>query len=243
MTTHISSKKNHLQRETCKKITGQVGHINLLDNEVFHEICNHLTVISSNAQFCLKHYANHEDARRSLMSIIDNVGFINKFLKHQDISKIKIQPGIVQINDVIRKAIVLLETDINHKDMRLSINLGHIPESRVDAVKLEEVFVNLLLNSVNSLKNGGAINISSSFDRDTNDIIIRLEDDGKGVPQRYIEKVFEPFFSLSNGGKGIGLAICRKIIESHNGNIFAENITINKKKWMRVSIQIPLQVD
>lgn len=91
---------------------------------------------------------------------------------------------------------------------------------------------------MNYVKKSGNISISSLFDRKTNNIIIHFRDSGKGIPQKHIKKIFDPFFSLSKKGEGPDLLICQNIINSHGGKIFAENI---KNKGTQITIQLPLQ--
>ena len=214
--------------------------IDFLARDISHKILNSLNVINISAQFCLTYYAEHKELRNSLREIINNVGFANKFIEDiLNLTSTKLHPRLTQTNDVVKQAIDLLKKDLNHKDIRVIFrNSKRVPKSFMDNVKLEQVFVNLLINSMNSLKKGGSISISSLFDRKTDDIIIHFRDSGKGIPQKYIEKVFTPSFSLSKKWEGPGLLICQSIIDSHGGNIFAENI---KKEGTRITIQLPLQ--
>lgn len=110
----------------------------------------------------------------------------------------------------------------------------------MDGTKMEQVFVNLILNSIHALKKNGVIAISSLFERKTNEIIIYIKDNGKGMPKKYGTKAFELFslVSRSKRVKGLGLAICRNVIDAHNGKIHAENI---EDGGTMITIQLPLK--
>ena len=224
----------------CRKINNKkVATIEYLADVISHEIRNSLTIINSNAQFCLKYYADNKDLRESLNAVIDSVSFTNRFTEDLlSLSEKEYQLKLTQITDVIKKSINLLNTDLSHKHIKVYFRSAtHIPMTYIDSVKMEHVFVNLLLNSMNALEKGGSISVSCTFDRQAESIIIRFRDSGKGIPENHIRDIFDPFVSLSQKGKGLGLAICQRIVDGHNGKIFAENI---KKKGAQITIQLPL---
>lgn len=217
----------------------KVSVVEYLAGVISHEIRNPLTVINSNAQFCLKHYADNKDLRKSLNAVVDSVGFTKRFTEELlGLTRKEYQLKLTQIQDIIKKSINLLKTDLSHKHIKIYFrSIKHIPRTYIDSVKMEQVFINVLLNAMNALKKGGSISVSCTFDRQAENIIIRFGDSGKGIPEKHIKDIFDPFVSLSENGNGLGLAICQKIVDGHNGKIFAENI---KKKGAQITIQLPL---
>lgn len=90
-----------------------------------------------------------------------------------------------------------------------------------DAVKLDAVFINLIINSIQAMHEGGKIDIVIS-DQD-NVAILKFVDSGDGIPDENIEKIFEPLFTTKQKGTGLGLASCKNIIEQHQGEISVSN--------------------
>jgi len=91
-----------------------------------------------------------------------------------------------------------------------------------DATKLQRVFINIILNSIQILGKGGTIEVQIS--EQNNDAIIQISDSGPGIPPEILPKIFDLLFTTKKDGTGLGLAICKKIIEEdHNGTIQVEN--------------------
>jgi signal transduction histidine kinase len=116
-----------------------------------------------------------------------------------------------------------IHVEIPKNDMHIDCDIG----------KLDAVFINLIVNSIQELNQGGKIQIKIS-EKD-NFVIIRFIDSGKGIPDEDLSKVFEPLFTTKQKGTGLGLASCKNIIEQHQGDLRVENnpttftITLPKK--------------
>lgn len=92
---------------------------------------------------------------------------------------------------------------------------------RCDREQFEVLFINLLSNSIDAIDGRGTIKISA--DETSKEITISLTDSGSGIPEEYIQKVFEPLITLKEKGTGLGLASCKNIVESHQGSITVKN--------------------
>ncbi|MEW6409813.1 MAG: ATP-binding protein [Nitrospirota bacterium] len=100
---------------------------------------------------------------------------------------------------------------------------NHLPETMADPQQLQQVFMNLLLNSTDAMPDGGTLTVRTFYDSSTDSILIDISDTGKGISKDTIDKIFQPFFTTKSKGTGLGLAITRQLIEQHGGNIMAEN--------------------
>ncbi|MBK7090503.1 MAG: ATP-binding protein [bacterium] len=107
---------------------------------------------------------------------------------------------------------------------------------RVDRENLGGAIVNLLKNADESMPNGGCITLALNK-RDSR-LIIDVCDEGGGIPESMREKIFVPFFTTRDGGTGLGLALVRKVIDAHRGNILVTN---NPQKGSTFSIELPLR--
>lgn len=106
------------------------------------------------------------------------------------------------------------------EDLSIEV-IGQNVDFVYDADKLEVVFDNLISNAIDAINHNGKITISV-FEKD-NDVLIEIQDSGKGVPQEHLAKIFEPLFTTKQKGTGLGLASCKSIVEQHGGNISVQN--------------------
>jgi signal transduction histidine kinase len=99
----------------------------------------------------------------------------------------------------------------------------HLPEITADPQQLQQVFFNILLNSVDAIPEGGKITVTTRYDENSKTVVVVLRDTGKGIPAELMEKIFQPFFTTKGKGTGLGLAISKRIIEEHSGAIEVAN--------------------
>jgi signal transduction histidine kinase len=98
-----------------------------------------------------------------------------------------------------------------------------LPEIMCDPMQLKQVFMNLLLNAVDAMPEGGALVLKTSFDEAASAVTIALSDTGKGIEPSVRDKIFQPFFTTKAKGTGLGLAISKRLIEEHGGTIGIES--------------------
>ena len=88
----------------------------------------------------------------------------------------------------------------------------------MDCNKIQEVLLNLILNSIASIEKAGEISIELQ-EKNRNELEIIFTDKGKGIKKEHLSQIFQPFFTTKRSGTGLGLSICKNIIEAHNGSI------------------------
>jgi PAS domain S-box-containing protein len=140
------------------------------------------------------------------------------------------------ITAIIDDAVGLVEIEAHRHRLSITSNLaGDLPEVNVDPVLILQVLVNLLKNALDSVReayplssrwSAPPVNISADLDTSTFPAMLRIQvtDSGGGIAESVIERMFEPFFSTKVDGMGMGLNICRSIIESHHGRLWASNV-------------------
>ena len=129
---------------------------------------------------------------------------------------------IVNVNDQIANALMLIENQRVIQQITIKKNLDKdLPKIYGWANELDQVFLNLFLNALENLETKGILTVSSSF---TEKIVkIKIKDNGKGILSKNLKHVFDPFFSTKkDAGVGLGLFICKGLIEHHNGKITVE---------------------
>ena len=131
------------------------------------------------------------------------------------------------IHQVLERVLLLTESHISKRNIKLEKNLQpNLPKVKGNSGELEQVFLNLIRNASDAIgEEGGCISIRSEFDQAQGDIRLSFADTGTGIPEEVKEKIFDPFFSTKEAGKGtgLGLYISYTIIEEHEGRIEVES--------------------
>jgi PAS domain S-box-containing protein len=132
----------------------------------------------------------------------------------------------LNLNELIQEALALLETEVQSYQIAVRTTLNEtIPEVLADRVQLQQVMVNLIENAIEAMSfvadGSRVLHLKTELDGARN-ILITVEDSGPGIDPNIIERIFGRFFTTKTEGMGMGLAICRSIIEAHNGRLWAE---------------------
>jgi signal transduction histidine kinase len=90
-------------------------------------------------------------------------------------------------------------------------------------MQMQQVFLNLLLNAIEAMPDGGMLATKTSYDAQLNSVQITISDTGKGIDKTLVSKVFQPFFTTKRKGSGLGLSITRRLVEQHGGHIDLES--------------------
>jgi signal transduction histidine kinase len=128
----------------------------------------------------------------------------------------------VQINRILRNVIGFLEDHVLLRNISIQTHLDDaLPRVAGDENKLEQVFVNLIVNAAQSMDGGGALTVRTECPFGTSQIRIDCSDTGCGMDEECLSRIFEPFFTTKEKGKGtgLGLSICHGIVEQHGGTI------------------------
>ncbi len=234
--------------ETRKKLEQQLKHLAQADKMaslgqlaagVAHEINNPLTNASLTMQILKGRIRNNNPDEPLLEKLeavernIDRASTIAKeLLQFSRPGHSEIIP--LDLNNVINSALTLLRYRLNgvsvHKE------LSDVPEVMGDPVKLEQLFINILSNSVEAMPEGGEIFISNAFVN--GQVKVEIADTGHGISEENLSKVFDPFFTTKEigAGTGLGLSICYGIIKQHNGSI---DITSTEGVGTTVTVRLP----
>ncbi len=133
---------------------------------------------------------------------------------------------LTDINSSIRGVVRLLRDEAIRRDVSIRLILAdELPKLKVDPVQIQQVLLNLAMNGMDAMfETAGSRNLTiRSLQKSRDEALISIEDQGPGIPEDISERIFEPFFTTKPNGTGMGLAICRSIIEMHDGRLWAEN--------------------
>jgi len=206
---------------------------------VSHEIRNPLGIISSSAELLKKKIALDDASNRIPDIIIEESGRLNNiitdflnFAKPREPNRFS-----CRIEAVIAKNIDFLSSQIEGGGYIVKTQYDEkLPVVQADAEMLYQAFLNILINAMQAMPEGGTIDIVAKSDRRS--LWIAFEDRGSGVPREAREKIWDPFFTTKDRGTGLGLGIVKNIIEAHEGQIRLEN---RSQGGTRVSIRLPVE--
>ena len=198
-----------------------------------HELNQPLTAILSTAQaginFINSHEANNELLKQILQKIVDNdkrtasvLNSLRGMLKLEKREKEK-----VSLTRLLEEVISVVKSEASKRDIKLNTEfLNDQINIIADKVQIQQVFLNIIFNAIQSIdknENGkGEILINCFIKNDQ--AIVSVSDNGTGINDEIRERLFKPFASSKSEGLGIGLSICKTIIDDHQGKIWAENL-------------------
>ncbi len=198
----------------------KLASIGRLAAGIAHEIGNPLTSIFSFVQILREMEREDTFKRESLETISFHVNRISEILKQLS-GFAKIPSGESKrcmVNEIIDTALNLIQYDKKAKNISILKELSSdLPEIVTDANQLSQVFVNLTLNAIDAMPDGGTLTVRS-FTRDGS-IAIQFQDTGIGIPKKDINKIFDPFYTTKEKGTGLGLAVSYDIIKKMNGTL------------------------
>ncbi|MCX7736797.1 MAG: PAS domain-containing protein [Candidatus Kapabacteria bacterium] len=188
---------------------------------VAHEINNPLTGILAYAEDLLDSVPDSKDLKEDIKVIIRETlrcrDIVRNLLDFARQDKPVFQ--IIDPNQIINQTLSLITRLPQFRDIKITTLLyDKIPKIESDPKQLQQVLLNLMINAADAMKNKGNLTISTDYFKNKKMCCISVEDDGPGVPENLIDKIFEPFFSTKNTN-GLGLAVSWGIIERHHGTI------------------------
>jgi C4-dicarboxylate-specific signal transduction histidine kinase len=134
------------------------------------------------------------------------------------------QRELVDVNDVVREMIVLLRGEASRHDVMVRTELvADLPQVIGDRVQLQQVLMNLMMNSIDAMKNvEGTRELAIKSQRTENEqVLVSVSDTGMGLPAQQADQIFNAFFTTKPNGTGMGLRISQSIVESHGGRLWA----------------------
>ncbi|MBI2191113.1 MAG: HAMP domain-containing protein [Planctomycetes bacterium] len=188
---------------------------------IAHEIRNPLSSLRMTAQILERRLPEDEKVREPLRVIreeIDRLDFaLSEMLSFARPRQIQI--AAVSLAELMNSVLQLMARQLEHAHVRVQRDLdASAPPAAGDADQLKQVLVNLLLNAMQAMPGGGDLTLRLTRAAPDH---VRLEvaDTGKGIPEEYRSRLFEPFFTTREGGAGLGLAVSRRIVDQHRGRI------------------------
>ena len=191
-----------------------------------HEIRNPLSSMRMLAQMLLQQPEmsgeKHQQSVRYILEEIERIDTIVKGL--MDFARpasLDLKPQ--WIPPILQTVLSLMEANLAHHNIHLVLDvLSEIPEIQFDSDKLKQAFMNVVLNAMEAMPQGGVLRVSTFMENDS--VCIKVKDTGIGIAEADLEHLFEPFFTRKTRGTGLGLANVKRILEEHGGTVEINSI-------------------
>lgn len=237
----IVQKRTEQLRQTQEELvkSERLAAIGELAGMIGHDLRNPLTGIKNATYYLQKKgsLASETQVKEMLQTIDKCVNYSNKVINDLlDYSReIHVDPLECSLRQLMAEAFTILEVPSN---VQVSNNLPDNPRLTVDPDKIQRVFVNLTKNAIDALPNGGTIKVEGKIV--TDNIKISFTDNGVGISNEILPKLFSPLFTTKAQGMGFGLAICKRIVEAHGGTISVSTI---RGKGTTFVLTLPLKYE
>ncbi len=132
----------------------------------------------------------------------------------------RLQKSPTDINSIIERLLLFVKQQQDMESIEVSSELDpELPQVLVDARQIEQVLLNLIINAIQAMPEGGKLRVTTAYQSSAKKIRILIQDSGIGIPQNIQDKIFQPFFSTKENGTGLGLTLCKEIVLKHSGNL------------------------
>jgi PAS domain S-box-containing protein len=197
-----------------------------------HEVNQPIAAAITDANTCLRwitrDHPDLEEARAAAIRVVNDGRRAAEIISRIRLLFKKGTPHreLLDVNELIRETIALLRSEISRSSVLIRTGLAeNLPQVPGDRVQLQQVFMNLMLNGIDAMKDmneGRELKIKSG-QAENGQLLISVSDTGVGLPAQHADQIFDAFFTTKVQGTGMGLAISRTIIESHGGRLWAES--------------------
>ncbi|GAB6906690.1 putative Histidine kinase [Desulfosarcina cetonica] len=201
--------------------------------ELTHEIRNPITGISSNAQFLFEEKSISKEYRMIAKEIMRGASMVEETVQKMLHIANPGNPvfGEEDINMIVQSALQLLKNKLKRSGIQLRLSLAkHLPPVYIDGNLINQVLLNMFINSMESMKNGGMLSVSTRVtkmketkDKDHACVKIRIKDTGCGIAPENMGQIFDPFFTTKETGSGLGLYSSYRILRDHDASLVVDS--------------------
>jgi PAS domain S-box-containing protein len=226
-------KRAEQEREKLRQLENELAHTNRVSMlgemaaSLAHEIKQPIAAAMTSANSCIEWLAHEPpnlDRARAAAAKIDKYG--NRAAEIIDrirslYRKSPPQSELIDVNEIVHEIFTLLQGEAIRYSIAMRSELAaELPKIKADRVQLQQVFMNLMLNGIEAMRDGdGELTVKSQ--RQDGQLLFSVSDTGQGLPDGNVDQIFSAFFTTKPQGSGMGLAISRSIVESHGGRLWA----------------------
>jgi signal transduction histidine kinase len=236
----------------------KLSSVGALASSVAHEFNNILTTIINYARLAMRTTSDEAGRTQAIERILKGsqraATLVNSMLgfarNHSS------QRQVTDIAALLEEVLILTEKDLSKHRVHVEKRFHGRPQASVVPSQIEQVLLNLIINARQAMPRGGHLWLDVSENAATNMVEIKIADTGVGIPPDRLRLIFEPFFTTKepdengHGGTGLGLSVCRQIIEQHQGRIRVESVAgikipavlrfVERNSFRSTTLRVPL---
>jgi len=240
---------SQLQQDRMRRLyrAERLATVGELAASVAHEIRNPMTAIRSTVQYLLREFDDGNPKRELVHGVIAEVDRIDRIVDGllSLTRRAEFTPGKISLAHLIGQSLLLIRAQA--QEQAIEIIWPSTPQEAyvmADAAQLKQLTLNLVMNAIQAMPNGGRLQIDLSVRSQAIGLpgerewaVISISDTGCGIPPEIIDRVFDPFFTTKTGGTGLGLSTCYAIVKQHDGDL---EITSQANEGATVNVRLPL---
>ena len=226
-----------LRREVAR--SQRLASVGRLAAGVAHEIRNPLSSIKGFATYFKERYPDQPQDQQTAAIMIQEVDRLNRVVGQLlEFSRpISIKPQKTSLQMLVSDSLKLIEDRAAEKNISVHAqNNARVDEARIDPDRINQVLLNLYLNAMDAMDEGGKLSVDLLSNSESGDIQITVSDTGRGISPDHVAKVFDPYFTTKSSGTGLGLAIAYNIVEAMGGSI---KVASEKSQGTTFTITLP----
>ena len=220
---------SELERRQDQLIQAEkLSSLGTLTAGVAHQLNNPLNNISTSCQIAIDEFTSGDEKIQQQM--LHNIE--QETLRARDVVKNLLEfartqefaPQQAALAEVVHKSILLAKSQIR-PDIRMTVDIPADLVLPMDVQRMQEVFINLIINATQAIDRQGQITIRAALDVATGEVVIEIQDNGQGIPEKNLARIFDPFFTTKEVGvgTGLGLSVVYGIVQQHRGSIAVQS--------------------
>jgi signal transduction histidine kinase len=243
--TLTASEADNLRQQLMR--AQRLSSVGTLASSVAHEFNNILTTIINYAKLGLKPEGTEATRTQALEKILKGsqraatiISSMLGFARNQSTSR-----EAIDLVALVEEVLILTEKDLSKHQVQVEKKFQGRPKAPVVRGQIEQILINLIINARQAMPRGGRLTIDVRDNLHTQMAEIHISDTGVGIPPDQLRLIFEAFYTTKepdddgHGGSGLGLSVCRQIIEQHQGRIRVESVV---GKGSKFTVKLPLKV-
>jgi PAS domain S-box-containing protein len=220
----ITMQKDITELKTYQTEIARLDRLNLIGEMaagIGHEVRNPMTTVKGFLQLLKEkeRYAQDRDTMDLMIEELDRANsIITEFLSLAKNKAVELK--MQSLNQKIKTILPLIQADAMKQDKNIELELGDIPNIKIDKNEIQQLVLNLVRNGLEAMPPGGVLTIKTFLEGDR--VVLAVKDQGRGIALEVLEKIGTPFFTTKDNGTGLGLAVCYSIAERQNARIDIE---------------------